>query len=285
MNEILKKLNKRSSSIHSVFEDIKTNSFPILSSKESHSLISSINYIYGLRSLSREDIIDYLIRNKLISRVKNYSNLFYFPDKKYDIFDLTHTKSRSSYFSHYSAVYIHNLTEQIPKNIYLTYERPTRTYQKSNLSQNAIDIVFNKPPRIASNNIKMDGYNIYYLNGQAYDRIGLERYREMYLVTDLERTLIDITVKPFYSGGVTQILEAYHNSKELIDVEKLLKYYTKMNFTYPYHQAIGFYLQKVGISDYKLFKYFNRDFKFYLTYNILHQEFSDEWNIIYPKGI
>ena len=60
-----------------------------------------------------------------------------------------------------------------------------------------------------------------------------------------------------------------------------------MHFIYPYHQAIGFYLQKAGYSEnqYNLFKRNGFEFKFYLTYNILNKEYSNDWNLYFPKGL
>lgn len=282
----LEKIDKRLKAVYSVYNDIKDNSYSVLSKKEFHFLISSINNIYGLRSLNNKFIQEFLVRNNLILPVKQLDDIYSFPDRKYDIFDLVSINSRSSFFSHYSAVYIHNLTEQIPKNIYLSYERPNRADKKyTSLKQESIDVAFSKSPRVSSNFKKIDHYNVYYLNSQAYNKIGIEKFKKKYLVTDIERTLIDITIKPFYSGGVTQVLEAYNNSKEYLDVNKLLDYYIKMDFIYPYHQLIGFYLQRCNIDGYELFKNFNMSLKFYLTYNILHSEYSEEWNIIYPKGL
>lgn len=113
-------------------------------------------------------------------------------------------------------------------------------------------------------------------------------FRNIYKVSDLERTLIDISVRPFYSGGVTQVLEAFSNAKSILNTDKLYNYYSRMNFTYPYHQVIGFYLDKAGYTEkeYQKFLHHNSpEFKFYLTYNILHKEYSTKWNLYYPKGL
>ncbi|MBK9319187.1 MAG: hypothetical protein IPM91_10410 [Bacteroidetes bacterium] len=87
--------------------------------------------------------------------------------------------------------------------------------------------------------------------------------------TDLERTLIDIAIRPSYSGGVTEVLRAYELAKEKADIQKLRNYLTQMDFIYPYHQVIGFYLEKAGYSDQiqHLFASDNK-YKFYLTYSI-----------------
>jgi predicted transcriptional regulator of viral defense system len=87
-------------------------------------------------------------------------------------------------------------------------------------------------------------------------------------VTNLERTLIDIAVRPFYSGGVHKVLEAYKRAAERVSVEQMATMLQTLDYTYPYHQAIGFYLERSGYYDdasIKLFHEFPKEFDFYLA--------------------
>ena len=59
--------------------------------------------------------------------------------------------------------------------------------------------------------------------------------------TNLERTLIDATVRPVYAGGVFEVRKAYELAKEKVSVNRLAALLQKLDYTYPYHQAIGFY--------------------------------------------
>lgn len=61
-------------------------------------------------------------------------------------------------------------------------------------------------------------------------------------MTKLERTLIDIAVRPNYAGGVHHVLEAYAAAKSRVSVNVLLATLQKMEYVYPYHQVIGFYI-------------------------------------------
>ena len=122
--------------------------------------------------------------------------------------------------------------------------------------------------------------------GAYYNKtdVGLT-FENGFLFTDLERTLIDIAIRPAYSGGVFEVLEAFEIAKEKIDVYKLNKYLEILNYIYPYHQLIGFYMDKAGYDE-KTLDVFNKksDFDFYLTYNISNKEYNKKWKIYYPKG-
>jgi len=105
-------------------------------------------------------------------------------------------------------------------------------------------------------------------------------------VTKLERTLIDITVRPIYGGGVYQVLEAYRNAKDRISTATLIAALAKLEFVYPYHQAIGFYMQKAGYPSKALarLKALDMPFNFYLAHDIRDRAFDPEWRLFYPNG-
>jgi predicted transcriptional regulator of viral defense system len=283
--KIIKRFNSVKEELSFFFEE---HPYPLLSFKEVDELTRRINVIYGLKSLKKEVIISFLLKKRFLEiiNVKEYS--FY---KHYgvnvDSFDIANCFYRSTYFSYYSALFINGLTLQIPKTIYLSYEKTKIYPEKYNLTQNKIDKAFNKSPRISQKIIQLSQFDVKYLQSKNHNRIGLVPFRNIYWVTDLERTLIDITVRPFYAGGVVQVLNAYEEAKNKLDINKLHEYYNSMKFIYPYNQAIGFYLQKSGYSkeQYEIFKKTTNTFKFYLTYNILSKDYSDEWNLYFPKGL
>lgn len=264
----------------------------VMSSMEFGRLVSETNEIWGLKSLSRGEIKRFLLEEYSFIEdqiIGDHSyEIYYRSNSKIDFFDVAAVRSRGSYFSYYSALYINNLTLQIPKQIYLTLERKSLDQNNNILKQENIDRVFSKPPRITSDKRNYKNFDINFINGQYQNLIGITTFRGQYAVSDIERTLIDIAVRPFYSGGVTQVLEAYINAKNKLDPKKLMDYYAQLNYTYPYHQVIGFYLEKAGY-DAKMYNEFlnfdDLEFDFYLTYNILHKEFSKKWRLYYPKGL
>jgi len=109
---------------------------------------------------------------------------------------------------------------------------------------------------------------------------------EEYRATKLERTLIDITVRPAYGGGVHQVLEAYQRAKDRASVSTILATLKKLAYVYPYHQAIGFYMQRAGYDAkrYDRLKALGLHHNFYLAHDIREREFDSDWRLFYPKG-
>lgn len=260
--------------------------YPVINSSEIQELITSIKKLRGYKTKSRDFIKKILLNEYLLQENFDKFDIYFIKNKKNDIYDIASTRSRKSFFSYYTALSIHNLILNQPKQIYLTLERPSLAISLSNLEQSKIDEAFNKPAKITSNKRTYKNYSIALINGQHQNNIGIIPFRN-YRVSDIERTLIDICVRPFYSGGVSQVLSIFDEVKNIVDTEKLFEYYTNMNFIYPYHQIIGFYLDKSGYSreKYEKFLSLKTDIKFYITYNILHKNFSEKWNLYYPMGL
>lgn len=275
-------------------QSIISDGNPVFDKKVLNKKLTQIKEIWGYMSMQRGDLINLLTKNKLLvtfSMTDNSGDKFvyyYSPLKKIDIFDIAIARSPISYFSFYTALSIHGLTLQIPKQIYLTCERTKMDFIPNQiLTQSAIDKSFNDTPRITQNKRITNGYTINLINGQFHNKIGVITYRDNYSMTNIERTLIDIVVRPFYAGGVTQVLEAFINAKNKISIKRLLNYYMHMKFLYPYHQAIGFYLEKANYPEIAInaFQEIKQDFRFYLTYNMNDPLFSEKWNLYYPKGL
>lgn len=196
-----------------------------------------------------------------------------------------------SYFTHYTAMYIHDLTEQMPKAIYLNLEQSKKVDQDVELQQQNIDKAFLRPPRISQNIARYADYSIYLLSGKHTGRLGVIEYRdaeeERLYVSDIERTLIDIAVRPSYSGGVFEVLKAYERAAGNISINKLSATLAGLNYIYPYHQVVGFYLEKTGRyreAQIKLLEQFEIKYDFYLTHQMKETEYSKRWKLYYPKN-
>jgi len=197
-----------------------------------------------------------------------------------------------AYYSHYSALFIHQLTLQIPKIFYLNQEHSSDKAsgtEKENLTQEAIDKAFSRVQRKTKLIYSYLDKKIFILNGKKTDKLGVLKKtneEQYYQYTDLERTLIDISIRPVYAGGVFEVLEAYKKAKHKVNVNKLADYLKKLDFIYPYHQVIGFYLENAGYSEMELNPFEkSKDLKFHLTYDIRNKDFSERWQLYFPKGL
>jgi len=129
------------------------------------------------------------------------------------------------------------------------------------------------------------------LNGTYTNNLGVADQEtskgEIVPVTNIKRTLIDIAVRPFYSGGIKEVLNAYKMGKNKASAKKLVSMLKKINYTYPYHQAIGFYMERCDFDtpSLSLFKEIGIKYDFYLDYNMKRTEYSEEWKIYFPKGL
>ena len=104
-------------------------------------------------------------------------------------------------------------------------------------------------------------------------------------MTSLERTLIDITARPEYGGGVLEILNAYKEARGKVSVSRLLATLKKFEYAYPYHQAIGFLMEKAGYEEslLKRLEKLEQHHDFYLDYQIKERAYSNRWRLYYPK--
>jgi hypothetical protein len=93
-------------------------------------------------------------------------------------------------------------------------------------------------------------------------------------------------VRPNYSGGIYEVLHAYEAAKDRVSVNRLMATLKKLDYTYPYHQAIGFYMEQAGYSEsvLKLVEKMEIKYDFYLTYKMKEPEYSERWKLYYPRG-
>jgi predicted transcriptional regulator of viral defense system len=209
------------------------------------------------------------------------------------VYELALSLNPDTYLTHYTSMYLHDLTEQIPKTIYVNLEQQSRPSNGgASLEQSRIDSAFKRSPRVSKAIAEYKDYKICLLHGMPTGQLGVIQIQspegQSTRVTDVERTLIDTAVRPFYSGGVFEVLKAYRLAKEKVSVNKLASYLKKMDYVYPYHQAIGFYLERSGAykdSQINLLRKFGMQFDFYLTYQMKETAYSKDWRLYYPKGL
>lgn len=199
------------------------------------------------------------------------------------------TLESRAYLSHGTAVLLHGLTDQLPSVICVSREQSQQYGRESTLEQEGIDNAFSQPERRSNALFTYDNFQVVLLHGKNTGRLEvgtITHGREQLSVTKLERTLIDITVRPAYAGGVYQVLEAYRRAQSDMSTSVLLATLKKLDYIYPYHQAIGFYMQRAGYKpeQYERLRSLGLNHDFYLAHGLREREFDSAWRLHFPKG-
>jgi len=230
--------------------------------------------------------------SELRLRSQHYSSLILYAweGKASPISVAIRIKKDGAFFSHGSAMWVHGLTEG-HKDIFINKEQSPKPKNSSQLSQEGIDRAFGNHQRYSKLAYKYQDTRIVLLNGKYTGRLEVQQAQapsgHLLDVTSIERTLVDITVRPGYSGGVPAALKAFRLARGRVSVIKLLGILKKLDYTYPYHQSIGFYLERAGYTeaDQILAKGDGVKFDFYLSHGLDNPAFDPNWRVFFPKRL
>ena len=89
------------------------------------------------------------------------------------IYPLIVSLEPGAYLSHLSAMFFNELTDQIPKVIYLNFEQTAKPKPISSLEQQNIDRAFKNKQRTSNTFISHENYNICVLSGKFSDGLAL----------------------------------------------------------------------------------------------------------------
>lgn len=196
-----------------------------------------------------------------------------------------------SYLSHGTAIFLHNLTNELPRTIYVNQEQSPKPAPRGGLTQEGIDRAFRNQQRISNLAYTYNDFQIVVVAGKNTGKLEVGELGgpagEKLAMTKLERTLIDSTVRPAYAGGVFHVLEAFAAAKSVLSVNVLLATLKRLEYAYPYHQAIGFYMQRAGYEEsrWRRLKDLGLNYDFYLAHGLRDPEYDSGWRLFYPKGL
>ncbi len=243
-----------------------------------------------------QDFIDFLERKGLQSITVEFQHPGIRPIRRFiwkmlesSPYELAQSLKERAYLSHGSAVHLHALTDQLPKTIYINQEQSPKPSPSGPLLQANLDRAFASKQRQTQAIATVGDWQFVIINGKHTDQFGvqdMEAEGTTLRVTGIDRTLIDIAVRPAYAGGVFQVLNAYRGAMDKASVGNILAALKTLDYMYPYHQAIGFYMQRAGwpASRYDRMKKLGLDHDFYLAYDMREKAYSEEWRLFYPEG-
>lgn len=222
-----------------------------------------------------------------------YAGLKRLGSSGHDLFDIARSlRSPSAYFSHGTAVFLNGLTNDIPTTLYLNLEQTPKPAPTGPLTQHGIDRAFASLARESAMTYRCDLGQITILSGKntGNAEVGTARTiagREV-ATTKLERTLLDIAVRPNYAGGIFKVAQAYEEAvRRGISSNALVSCLERLGHRYPYHQAVGFLLERAGATDMVLdrLRAYPRDFDFYLHNRIANPVYVEAWRLYVPSGL
>ena len=129
------------------------------------------------------------------------------------------------------------------------------------------------------------------LNGKQTGRLGTGELvgdqGERLPATLLARTLVDVVVRPDYAGGPLRILEAYRRAAQNISIDEVVSVLRRLDYVYPYHQSVGFYLEQAGVPCERLkpLEALGLSFAFYLAYGMADPIYEPRWRVFVPRGL
>ena len=188
-------------------------------------------------------------------------------------------------------MFIHKLLDRPLDTIYVNQEQSEKPAASFSLTQESIRRAFSSKQRQSRYTLKYHDLRIMLLSGKHTGRLEVQNLQgpqdEPLAVTSLERTLIDITVRPAYAGGVKNVSRAFMTAKDRVSTKRMLKTLAEFAYAYPYHQALGFYMDRAGFpkADLEHLRSLGLRFDFYLAHGLRKSVYSRRWRLFHPEEL
>src|SRR5260370_4528157 len=181
-------------------------------------------------STTADEFIKFLIQKAKLKEAKLESKSYVCPTRyawgETSPYLLALSLRKAGYLSHATAVFLHSLTDQIPKTIYVNFEQSPKPRPGGRMTQEAIARAFANQQRRTNYVFRYKDWQIAILSGKQTGRLGVLTTRtpqgESLDITNLERTLIDIPIRPDYPRTVYQVLQSFRSAKQQMSVNALL---------------------------------------------------------------
>ena len=154
-------------------------------------------------------------------------------------FEIAMQLVKPAMISHYSAFYHHELTDQVPRDIFISTIKGTHVPQLGEKDKQA--------------GFKLDGvhYRIMQLNkDRFFGAILAWKGEASFQVTDLERTLLDGLGAPQYCGGFGEVLHGFSERIDVLNIDKLVNYALRLDIAVS--RRLGWVLERLGVESTKI---------------------------------
>jgi predicted transcriptional regulator of viral defense system len=196
---------------------------------------------------------------------------------------------KGSFLCHQSALELHGF-DSSGEVVYVNREQAPKV-APGGMTQRSIDLAFKTPQRRSNYVFDYAGYQYVLVAGKNTGNAGVveisRQKNGVVVATDLERTLIDIVVRPAYAGGVERVFRVYAEAARNVNISHMTEILKTLDYAYPYHQSIGFLLERAGLpeADYKNFRKLGTHFDFHLDYGLKHPAYDSKWHLYYPRSL
>jgi hypothetical protein len=244
--------------------------------------------------LKTEEIVEHLLSHTKLRRVvltsTTYPGLTRFSWGDPSPYSVALSLRPEAYLSHLTAAFLNGLTDQIPRVIYVNREQSSKP-RSGTLAQEGIDRAFARPQRESNYVLQFDSWQVILVSGKNTERLEVSELKgpdgEALDCTGPERTLIDMAVRPSYGGGVHEVQKSFRTARGRISINTLVATLRRLDYIYPYHQAIGFYLEQAGFEKPSLepLRAMGINYDFYLAHGMKKPAYSQPWRLFHPDGM
>src|SRR5258708_14740038 len=201
-------------------QELTSSSKHLYSPSELADIFDQLRSEWGLpKSLTRTKFQELVLESRTLQEVQ-LTATYPLHTKRYHWgnftpYELALSLRPDSYLSHGTAAFLHGLAHHPPDFVYVNKEQSAKD-QSGSLTQANMKRAFCGKQRQSTFIVTHDQTKIMLLNGKDTDRLGVQQITEAQgetiELTDLERTLIDIAVRPGYAGGIRNVLNSYRQA-------------------------------------------------------------------------
>jgi len=245
---------------------------------------------WGEPDLSVQQMVKFLLKEGLLHRAEfkspRYAPIVRYLRGKLSPYEMALSLRRDSFLCHKTALTAHGI-EPPTTTIYVNKEQGPKPTPEG-ITQEGISRAFKNPQRQSKYIFRHGPSQFVLISGKNSGNAGVVLIKApegaTVKTTDLERTLIDIVVRPAYAGGLERVFSVYKEVASRINVDHMIELLRMLDYAYPYHQSIGFLLERAGRpeTDCNRFKEIDMEFDFYLDYGLKRPTYDRNWRLYYP---